>query len=105
MLAWPPREHHRGVAALGMATPAATMLAAGAEAVYGDLKDPASLRHAMDGVRRVVSTANSAVRPPPDSVQTVEFAGNRALIDAAAEAGIEHLVFTSTLAPMPFTLG
>jgi uncharacterized protein YbjT (DUF2867 family) len=102
-----PSEH---LASLGMATPAARLLSAGAEPAYGDLKDAASLREAMTGVRRVVTTANSAVRQPPDTVQTVEFDGNRALIDAAAEAGVEHFVFTSALgadpqSPVPFMAG
>jgi len=98
------------LAPMGMATPATTLTAAGAEAVYGDLKDPASLREAMRGVRRVVTTANSAVRQPPDTVQTIEFDGNRALIDAAVEAGVDRLVFTSALgadpeSPVPFMAG
>jgi uncharacterized protein YbjT (DUF2867 family) len=102
-----PSEH---LATLGMATPADSLLAAGAEAAYGDLKDPASLREALRGVRRVVTTANSAARPEPDSVRTVEFDGNRALVDAAAVAGVEHLVFVSAFGadpdnPVPFVAG
>ncbi len=98
------------LATIGMATPAEKLLAAGAEPAYGDLKDPVSLRKAMRGVRRVVTTANSAVRQPPDTVQAVEFDGNRALVDAAAETGVEHFVFTSALgadpqSPMPFMAG
>jgi uncharacterized protein YbjT (DUF2867 family) len=102
-----PSEH---LAPMGMATPASALLAAGAEAAYGDLKDPGSVREAMRGVRRVVTTANSAVRQPPDTVQAIEFEGNRALIDAAVEAGVDHLVFTSALgadpeSPVPFMAG
>lgn len=102
-----PSEH---LASLGMATPAERLLAAGAEPAYGDLKEPASLREAMKGVRRVVTTANSAARQPPDTVEAVEFDGNRALIEAAAEAGVEHFVFTSAIgvdpqSPIPFMAG
>jgi uncharacterized protein YbjT (DUF2867 family) len=98
------------LAQMGMATPASALLSAGAEAAYGDLKDPVSLRAAMRGVRRVITTANSALRQPPDTVPTIEFAGNRALVDAAAEAGVEHLVFMSALgadreSPVPFLAG
>lgn len=98
------------LAAMNMATSATSLISAGAEPVYGDLKDPASLREAMRGVRRVVTTANSAGRQPPDTVQTIEFEGNRALVDAAAEAGIERFVFTSALgadaeSPIPFLAG
>jgi uncharacterized protein YbjT (DUF2867 family) len=98
------------LAVMGMATPAETLLSAGAEPAYGDLKDAASLRAAIQGVRRVVTTANSAVRQPPDTVQAVEFDGNRALVDAAREAGVEHVVFISALgadpqSPIPFIAG
>jgi NADH dehydrogenase len=98
------------LAPMGMATAAETLLAAGAEPVYGDLKDVASLREAMRGVRRVVTTANSAGRQPPDTVQSIEFDGNRALVDAAADAGIDHVVFVSALgadpkSPIPFMAG
>lgn len=98
------------LATIGMATPTEKLLAAGAEPAYGDLKDPVSLRRALTGVRRVVTTANSAVRQPPDTVQAVEFDGNRALVDTAVEAGVEHVVFTSAFgadprSPVPFMAG
>jgi uncharacterized protein YbjT (DUF2867 family) len=84
-----------------------SLVAAGAEAVYGDLKDRASLDRAMDGVRTVVTTANSAMRGGDDTVETVERAGNRNLVDAARAAGVDHFIFTSALgvtldSPVPF---
>ena len=45
-----------------MATAPQLLLDAGAQPVYGDLKDPASLEPACRGVRTVVTTANSALR-------------------------------------------
>lgn len=80
---------------------------AGAEVVYGDLKDPASLAGAMQGAERVVTTANSALRGMPDTVATVDLAGNRALIDAAKAARVKQFVFISGLgrdekSPSPF---
>jgi uncharacterized protein YbjT (DUF2867 family) len=68
---------------------------AGAQAVEGDLKDPGSLKPAVEGIQVVVTTANSASRGGDDTVETVDRAGNRNLIDSAAAAGVEQFVFTS----------
>jgi len=70
---------------------------AGAQVAFGDLKDPASLTAAMEGVEVVVTTANSAMRGGEDNVQTVELEGNRNLIDAARQASVKQFVFTSAL--------
>lgn len=75
----------------------AALSAAGAAPVHGDLKDAASLRLACQGVDTVVTTANSAGRGGEDTVQSVEIAGNRNLIDAAAAAGVRHFIFVSAL--------
>jgi uncharacterized protein YbjT (DUF2867 family) len=84
-----------------------SLVEAGAEPVEGDLKDRASLDRALVGVETVVTTANSAMRGGDDSVETVERLGNRALMDAAREAGVGHFIFTSALgvsvdSPVPF---
>jgi uncharacterized protein YbjT (DUF2867 family) len=73
------------------------LVAAGAQPVMGDLKDRASLDRACAGVATVVTTANSAGRGGADTVDTVERSGNRALIDAARDAGVRHFVFVSAL--------
>lgn len=70
---------------------------AGAETVTGDLKDPASLVAACRGVTTVITTANSAARGGADTSDSVDRLGNRALIDAARGAGVEHFVFVSAL--------
>lgn len=70
---------------------------AGAEAVTGDLKEPASLVAACRGVTAVITTANSAARGGGDTPHSVDRLGNRALIDAARGAGVEHFVFVSAL--------
>jgi uncharacterized protein YbjT (DUF2867 family) len=85
----------------------AALSAAGAQPVLGDMKDPASLAAACDGVETVVTTANSASRGGEDTVETVDLAGNRALIDAAEQAGVRGFVFVSALgasadSPIPF---
>lgn len=81
---------------------------AGAKPVHGDFKDPASLQAAVQGVDTVVTTANSARRGPPDTVEAVDLRGNQHLIDAAENAGIGHFVFlsggpeTQSDSPIPF---
>ena len=82
----------------------------GIEIVAGDLKEPASLGPACAGVDAVVTTANSARRGGDDNVETIEIAGNRALIDAARAAGVGRFVFVSALgaapdSPVPFLRG
>jgi uncharacterized protein YbjT (DUF2867 family) len=68
----------------------------GTQLVEGDLKDPASLREACDGVRAVISTASSTFsRRDGDSIQSVDRDGQIALVDAARAAGVEHFVFVS----------
>jgi uncharacterized protein YbjT (DUF2867 family) len=76
----------------------ASLVAAGAEPVTGDLKDPASLRAACEGVDTVVTTANAAQRGGDDSFESVDLHGNAALVDTAAEAGVQRFVFVSALA-------
>lgn len=94
----------------GMATPARTLIEAGAQPVYGDLKDPASLVAACAGIKTVITTANSAVRGNGDNAETVEKQGNRNLINAAKAAGAGHFIFVSAQmadphSPVPFLAG
>ena len=98
------------MAAQGMATSAKTLIDAGAQPAYGDMKDRASLDRAMAGVHTVLTTANSALRGGEDNPETVELRGNRNLIDAAKAAGAERFLFTSVLgadpnSPNPFVRG
>lgn len=86
------------------------LVAAGAQPVEGDLKDPASLASACAGVEAVITTANSAGRGGADNPETVEREGNRNLIDAARAAGVRRFVFVSVLgaseeSPVPFIQG
>jgi NADH dehydrogenase len=70
--------------------------AAGVELVWGDLKDPASLRDACRGADAVISTATSTLsRQSGDSIETVDRHGQIALIDAARAAGVRHFTFVS----------
>jgi uncharacterized protein YbjT (DUF2867 family) len=94
----------------GMAIPASSLIEAGAQPVYGDLKEPTTLAAACAGVQTVITTANSAVRSGDDNPETVEKQGNRSLIDAAKAAGVDHFIFVSAQiadadSPVPFLAG
>lgn len=75
--------------------------------MHGDLRDRASLDTALEGIDTVLSTANSAARGGADNPQSVDLEGNRNLIEAARDAGVERFVFVSLLGagpdhPIPF---
>lgn len=73
----------------------------GIEAVIGDLKDPASLRAACAGVDTVITTANATSRAAPDTIDSVDLAGNLNLIDSAEDARVHRFVFVSALGAAP----
>ncbi len=89
-LGWPVRALVRDPGA-----PAATALAdAGAELARGDFDDPASLPPALDGVGAVFGIPPVALNlAGPEA--SPEVARGRALIDAAAAAGVEQVVFST----------
>lgn len=76
---------------------AAELQKLGAEVIQGDLIDPPSLARACQGMDAVVSAAHSLLGSGKYSSAAVDDAGQRALIDAAKAAGVEHFVFTSIL--------
>jgi uncharacterized protein YbjT (DUF2867 family) len=63
----------------------------GAELVRADLQDPDSLRTAFRGVQRVFAMTTPFGEGGPEA----EVAQGISLVDAAADAGVEHLVFNS----------
>ena len=73
----------------------------GAVAVSGDVKEAASLNKALEGVETVITTVNSARRGGADSLDAVDRAGNRNLIDAARDAGVKQFIFISALGSSP----
>lgn len=81
----------------GLATSAHSLIEAGAQTVYGDLKDPASLVEAVADVEAIITTANSVQRGGEDNIQSVDLEGNRHLIDAARSANVQQFVFVSAL--------
>ncbi len=79
---------------------AATLRAAGAEPVRGDILDPASLRTAMEGCAVVYHVAgrNAFCLPDPTPLYTMNVDGTRNVVEAAAAAGISRIVYTSSAA-------
>ena len=73
----------------------------GTEVVSGDLRDPASLLLACQGVEQVVAAAHALDGKGDNNPHTVDDAGNRRLIDAAKAAGVHHFIFVSILGVGP----
>jgi uncharacterized protein YbjT (DUF2867 family) len=68
----------------------------GCELATGDLKDPAQIRTACQGISAVISTASSTLsRQPGDSIESVDLQGQLALVNAAKSAGVRRFVFVS----------
>jgi NADH dehydrogenase len=75
---------------------AGALKAAGAKLATGDLKDPASLERALEGVDTVICTASSTMsRREGDSLETVDGKGVQSLIDAAERKGVRRFIFVS----------
>ena len=75
--------------------------ATGAEASFGDLKDPASLAMAFREIDTVITTASAGERGGDDTPQTVDLDGNANLIEAARTAGVRQFIFISALLARP----
>lgn len=80
---------------------AADLAQKGAKVVQGDLVDAASLARACQGVTHVVAAAHAMIGSGRNRSEAVDDAGHRALVDAAREAGVTHLVYTSALGASP----
>ncbi|MGB8522259.1 MAG: hopanoid-associated sugar epimerase [Candidatus Acidiferrales bacterium] len=70
------------------------------ECFEGDLRDTSSLERAMDGVRRVFQVAADyrLWAPRPEEIYETNVEGTRRLLAAAKNAGVERIVYTSTVA-------
>ena len=77
----------------GMATDAQTLIEAGAQPVYGDLKDRTSLDRACEGLNTVLTTAAATLRD--FDLEGVDLNGTISLMDAAKAAGVKHFIYTS----------
>lgn len=72
------------------------------EAVTGDLRDPASLVEAVQGCRYVVHVAADYRLwvPDPAPMMAANVAGTTALLRAARDAGVERVVYCSSVAAL-----
>src|SRR5271165_4610177 len=70
------------------------------EYVTGDLRDAASLERAMAGVQRVYHVAADyrLWAKKPQDIYDSNVGGTKNLLDAARRAGVEQLIYTSTVA-------
>lgn len=70
--------------------------AMGVEIVLGDLRDPASLQAACQGVDTVITTATTTISMQPgDSIPVTDQQGQLDLVKAAKEAGVRRFVMVS----------
>jgi uncharacterized protein YbjT (DUF2867 family) len=81
----------------GRATSAQSLINLGAEVVYGDLKDRASLETAVEGIDTVITTATATQRGGEDSVESVDLGGTLNLVEAARQAWVRHFIYTSLI--------
>jgi uncharacterized protein YbjT (DUF2867 family) len=71
------------------------------QVVTGDLRNPAAVAAAVRGCVTVVSAVHGFVGPGKPSPEAIDRDANRALIRAAADAGVQHLVLVSVLGAAP----
>ncbi len=75
------------------------------ERVTGDLADPDSLKHAVAGCQRLYHVAADYRLwvPDPARIYAINVEGSRHLLRAAADAGVERMVYTSSVATLGHT--
>ena len=79
----------------GLAHTVQSLIDAGAQPAWGDLRDRASIEAAVAGVDTVISTANAVKRWGEDTLETVDRQGTLDLIDAARAAGVRRFLYAS----------
>jgi uncharacterized protein YbjT (DUF2867 family) len=66
--------------------------------VVGDVREPRSLRKAVKGVDQVISALGANVqRDPENSPERVDYAGVKALAEAARAAGVSQFILVSSM--------
>src|SRR4029453_4997252 len=71
------------------------------EILAGDLRDPATIAEAVADCATVVPAVHGFAGPGKPSPEAIDRDANRALIQAAAAAGVGHLVLVSVLDAAP----
>jgi dihydroflavonol-4-reductase len=97
------RERGFAVRALARATsPRGNLEELDGTIVEGDMRDPADMRRAMDGARYLFHVAADYrlwARDPEEIVRN-NVRGTRTVMEAAIEAGVERIVYTSSVATL-----
>jgi len=77
-------------------------IAAGDEAIIGDICDRASLAAALRGVRYLAHVAADyrLWSPVPDEIMRTNVEGTRAVMEEALRGGVERIVYTSSVATL-----
>ncbi len=76
-------------------------LCAGVTLLAGDVRDAATLPAAVAGARVVISAVHGFAGSGAESPKTVDWLGNRNLIEAARAAGVEQFVLVSVQGASP----
>ena len=86
-------------------SPAANLADISGERIAGDLRDPESLRRAAAGCEVVFHVAADyrLWTPLPEELYRSNVMGTRSLLQAAREAGVRRVVYTSSVATVGFT--
>jgi uncharacterized protein YbjT (DUF2867 family) len=71
------------------------------QVLTGDLGDPAAVAAAVHGCATVVSAVHGFAGPGRPSPEAIDRDANHALIQAAADAGVQHLILVSVLGAAP----
>ena len=73
----------------------------GAQIVQGDLRDKASLAHAVQGVNTVIAAAHSVMGNGSEASKHVDDQGHKSLIDEAKKTAVERFIYASALGADP----
>lgn len=91
------RRGHRVRALVRPGSDASALEAQGVQIARGDLMEPPSLVHALQGADAVITTAAGYTGRRKTDTSEIDTVGNRNLVDAAAEVGVPRFVLTSIL--------
>jgi NADH dehydrogenase len=89
------------LAVAGMATTVRSLIDVGAQPVYGDLTDRASLEDACGGIETVITTATATKREETETLEGVDLQGTLNLIEAARDAEVKHIIYMSAYGSNP----
>ncbi len=66
------------------------------EAILGDIRDPAAVMRAMEGVSSVVHAAAALPLSTPEEIRSTDVEGTRIVLETAARANVARCVFISS---------